>query len=106
MMQQASLFALRDVEMTVGRDSVEEALIGYVQEMIGPTRTLTPETRICGELGICDEDLWDIIDHVLACFRVPPPTSAQPAQIDLKQSDITFRSLADWICWFEENSFG
>ena len=84
--------------MTLTVASVEQALVVYARDEVGPKRTVSSKTRICGELGICDEDLWDMIDHVLTEFRIPRPTNQNPAHIDIHQRHLTFRMLAEWIC--------
>ena len=83
--------------MGVSPSAVQQLLFGYVQEIFKRSRPLTLDTRICGDLGLCDEDLWELIDHVFDTISVAKPSGADPAIINIQQRDITFGNLTEWI---------
>ena len=83
--------------------NIESVLIAYASEIFGKCMNLNSSTRICSDLGLCDEDLWDMINHALEIFNLPKPTNEAPAYIGIHQKDITFENLADWISRIERS---
>jgi hypothetical protein len=82
--------------MPVSQEEICEGLMKSARELI-PRRSIVSDTRICGDLGICDEDMWDLIDDALDHLGVSRPSPSNPALIDIQHRQITFSDLASWI---------
>lgn len=76
---------------------LETLLIGHVRPLFRPTKSIEPNTRPCGDLGICDEDLWELVEMAMDRLGMPRPTSDNPAYVPISQNDLTFADLADWL---------
>lgn len=85
--------------MPVTHDIVERLLISYAQEIV-PKRSITGSTRVCGDLGICDEDLWDMLDYTLSQLNVEKPIASSSPLINIHQRKLTISDLSEWICDF------
>ena len=76
---------------------VTHYVIEYLKQVLGAGYQFEATSRICGDFGLCDEDLWDLIDHVLNRCALPKPSGATPAYIGIHQAKLTVSDLAQWI---------
>ena len=76
---------------------IENVLKEYAYGIYGHKKEFSSDEKICRKLGLCDEDLWDMIDYALDRLDITKPTNQSPAYINIKENDITFNNLAEWI---------
>lgn len=85
------------IDMQPNIQFIEDTLKEYAYGIYGHKREFLSDDKICRKLGLCDEDLWDMIDYALDRFNINKPTNKSPFYININENDITFRNLAEWI---------
>lgn len=83
--------------MLEDQTKVENLLMDHVRPMLREGIVLHPTTRLCGDLGICDEDLWEVLDFALEEMGIEKPTPSEPGQIGKHHGELTFADLAAWL---------
>jgi hypothetical protein len=78
-------------------NQIEETIKEYAYLIFGKKRIFLSDDLICRNLGLCDEDLWDMIDYVLDNYCLDKPTENSPDNLSMHENDITFSNLARWI---------
>ena len=75
------------------RQLVQE-LIDLLRQQQGVSRHITENSKICGDLGVCDEDFQDYMEEVWRVYELPRPAAVR---LDMAELEITLANIARWV---------
>lgn len=75
--------------------SVFRLVCSTLRDQQGVTKAITASTRICADLGVCDEDLSELVEELFARvgLEMPEVTTVLPASED----DLTVDDLVSYV---------
>lgn len=60
----------------------------------GISGQITENSKVCGDLGVCDEDFQDYMEEVWRVYGLP---SSEVVRLDMEERHITLADIARWI---------
>ena len=74
-----------------------DLVVSTLRQHQGVSGPITPSSRLCGQLGVCDDDLSDLVEELFRClgYTVPAGPTELPASEDMI-------SVADLVAFLEE----
>lgn len=69
-------------------------LISVLQQQQGVSAPIGKDTKICGDLGVCDEDFQEYLEEVWRRLDMPPH---ETVHLGLAERDITVGYLSNFL---------
>jgi len=69
-------------------------LISLLRQQQGIFSQITETSKICGDLGVCDEDFQDYMQEVWQVYGLP---SSDVVHLDIAEGQITLADIAHWV---------
>lgn len=69
-------------------------LADLLRQQQGISGQITENSKVCGDLGVCDEDFQDYMKEVWRFFGLP---SRGVVRLDIEEGQITLTDIARWI---------
>lgn len=75
-------------------DDLISRLIDILRQQQGITKRITGDSRICGDLGVCDGDFQDYLEEVWRKFQL---RGNEVVNLDVPESSATLTDVARWV---------
>ena len=69
-------------------------LMTILRRQQGISGLITEDSKICSELGVCDEDFQDYMEEVWRVYGIP---NDKVVQLDMAENQITLAHVARWV---------
>ena len=69
-------------------------LANLLRQQQGISGQITGTSKVCGDLGVCDEDFQDYMEEVWRVYGLP---SSGVVRLGMKERQITLADIARWI---------
>lgn len=76
------------------KGDIESVLMGILRDDFSVRRSMSPQSLICFELGICDADFQDFMTLAEERCRLSLPT---PCHLPFREEDATVEVISEWI---------
>lgn len=60
----------------------------------GISGQITEHSKVCGDLGVCDEDFQDYMEEVWRVYGLP---SSGVVRLNMEERQITLADIARWV---------
>ena len=69
-------------------------LITILRQHQGISGPITEDSKICSELGVCDEDFQEYMEEVWRVYGLP---GDEAIHLDMAENQITLADVARWV---------
>lgn len=76
------------------KEDIESMLMDILRDDFSVRRSISPQSLICFELGVCDGDFQDFMALAEERCRLNLPT---PCHLSFREEEATVAIISDWI---------
>ena len=69
-------------------------LMAILRQQQGISGIITEDSKICSDLGVCDEDFQDYMEEVWRVYGLPKD---ETVRLDKTENQITLADIARWV---------